>query len=80
MRSCILNIHSSCSYLRQYHSYLDGLRLRDLCEDAVEATVVADGQIAEVMVGVADDGHGSIWKARCSALGSSDQGMKAEET
>ncbi len=31
------------------------------------------------MVGVADDGHGSIWKARCSGLGSSDQIMNPEK-
>lgn len=63
-----------------FYSYLDGLSLRDLCEDAVKAAVVADGQIAEVMVGVANDGHGSIWKKRCSRLSSSDQVMKTECT
>ena len=31
------------------------------------------------MVGVADDGHGSIWKARRSVLGSSDQVLKTEK-
>lgn len=31
------------------------------------------------MVGVADDGHGSIWKARCSRLGSSDQVIKTQK-
>lgn len=37
---------------------LDGLGLRDLSEEAVEAAVVtADGVGAEVMVGVTDDGH-----------------------
>lgn len=50
----------------QSYSYLDGLSLGDLCKDAVETAVITEGQIAEVMVGVADDGHGSIWKARCS--------------
>ncbi|KAA8596160.1 hypothetical protein FQN60_011451, partial [Etheostoma spectabile] len=37
---------------------LDGLSLRDLCEEAVEAAVVAaDGVGVEVVVGIADDGH-----------------------
>lgn len=58
------------------YSYLDGRRLGYFREDVVQAAVVADGQVAEVMVGVADDGHGSIWKARRSALGSADQVTK----
>lgn len=28
------------------------------------------------MIGIADDGHGSIWKARCSRVGSSQQVTK----
>lgn len=66
------NIRAATHRYRCLQSYLDRLGLRDLCEDAIEATVIADGQIAEVVVGVADDRHGSIWKARCSRLGSSD--------
>lgn len=44
----------------------------------VKTAVVADGQVAEVMVGVANDGHGGIWKKRCSGLSSSDKVMKTE--
>lgn len=54
-------------------SHLDGLSLGDLCEDAIETAVVADRQVAEVMVGIANDGHGGIWGACCSRPVSSDQ-------
>lgn len=45
-------------------SYLNGLSLGNLSEDAVETAVVTDRQIAEVVVSIADDGHGSIRNVR----------------
>lgn len=59
--------------------YLDGFRLGDLGEDAVQAAVIADGQVAEVMVGVADDGHGGIWKTGGSRLSRSEQVTKTSQ-
>lgn len=49
--------------LTQTSAHLDGLSLWNLGEDAVQAAVVAERQVAEVVVGVADDGHGGIRKA-----------------
>lgn len=48
----------------EVHS-LDGLSLRDLREEAVEAAVIAADRVgAEVMVGVADDGHAEVPTSR----------------
>lgn len=54
-------------------TYLDGLSFWNFSEDPIQTAVIADRKIAEIMVGVADDGHGSIWKARCSTAGQSEQ-------
>lgn len=56
--------------------YLNSLRFRNLCENAVEAAVITDGEVAKVMVGIADDGHGGIWKAGCSGLDSLEQATR----
>lgn len=52
----------SVSAVTRTSAHLDGLSLWNLGEDAVQAAVVADRQVAEVVVGVADDGHGGIRK------------------